>query len=81
MIDYAQKNKAVFYRFGIDEYIILTLKPTFDTTKIINVAKNSWWDLAFNVVNFACKVDEEIGSAGEQPISNRLYRHTVSIMG
>lgn len=38
MIDYAQKNKAVFYRFGIDEYVILTLKPTFDTTKIINEA-------------------------------------------
>ena len=57
------------------------LRQLIELEKNGNVAKNSWWYWGFIVVNYKHKVAEEIGSAGEQPISNKLYRQTVSIVG
>jgi len=38
-----------------------------------NGAKNGWWIFRKFFLIFPCKSEEEIGSAGVHPISNRIY--------
>ncbi len=37
-----------------------------------NVVKNSWWFSQQLFIIFDCQFEEEVGSAGEQPASNRI---------
>lgn len=38
MLAYTKDNTSIYYRFGVDEYVILTVASSFDVTKIINEA-------------------------------------------
>ena len=37
-----------------------------------NVLKNGWWLFDKNWLNFLCQFEEEVGSVGEQPASNKI---------
>jgi len=36
------------------------------------VVKNGWWFLAINILLYRSQFEEEVGSAGEQPTSNKI---------
>jgi hypothetical protein len=42
-----------------------------------NVAKNGWWICQGKSLECACQLEEELGSAGEQPASNTTDAYTV----
>jgi hypothetical protein len=42
-----------------------------------NLLKNSWWFCGINFLNYHRQSEEEAGSAGEQPASNKIDTYTV----
>lgn len=46
-----------------------------------NVVKYSWWFFLFDLLNFRHQLEEELGSAEEQPTSNKVDAYTVILSG
>lgn len=44
-----------------------------------NVIKNSWWFLHFECVIYRCQSEEDAGSAGEQPVRNKIDAYTKKV--
>ena len=55
----------------------LTSEVTIPPTKNGNVAKNGWWIIPGIFLNCMHQLEEEAGSAGEQPASNTTEAYTM----